>query len=98
LPESILAALTASISPLVLAAALAIERARFWNSSFLATKSVSELSSITAAFLPLLTIAITPSEATRVAFLAALAIPFARSQSLAASKSPLVSSRAFFAI
>src|SRR5690606_41446167 len=60
-----------------------------------ATKSVSELTSTTAALAPAVTTPTRPSAATRSAFLAALARPRVRSQSIAASMSPLVSARAF---
>ena len=62
-----------------------------WNSVLRATKSVSELSSIMTARLPSVATATRPSAATRPAFLAALARPLVRSQSMAASISPPVS-------
>ena len=56
-----------------------------------ATKSVSELTSTIAPFLPVTKMPIRPSAATRPAFLAAFDRPFLRSQSTAACMSPLVS-------
>ena len=66
-------------------------RASAWKSGLRATKSVSELTSTMTARLPSLATAMRPSAATRPAFLAALARPLVRSQSTAASMSPLVS-------
>ena len=68
---------------------------KFWNSSFLATKSVSEFTSIITALLPSIKIAAVPSAAILSAFLAAFEIPFSRSQSIEASISALLASRAF---
>ena len=53
----------------------------FWKSSFLATKSVSELISIIEAIFSTLSAAINPSDAIRPSF-AALAVPFVLSQSI----------------
>src|SRR3569833_1003881 len=62
-----------------------------------ATKSVSQLISTMAALRPSadFSTTMTPSAATRAAFLSALASPCLRISSAAASRSPLVSSRAF---
>src|ERR1700752_5095234 len=62
-----------------------------------ATKSVSQLTSTIAAgrASPDLAITTTPSAATRAAFLSALARPWRRMSSAAASRSPLVSTSAF---
>ena len=78
-------------SPLALAASEATFRTMSWNCSLRATKSVSELTSTTAPLLPLVSMPIRPSAATRPAFLAAFDRPFLRSQSTAASMSPLAS-------
>ena len=59
-----------------------------WNASLRPTKSVSELTSTIAAFVPLLATATRPSAATRPPFLTAADRPFLRSQSVAASVSP----------
>ena len=71
-------------------------RARAMKSSFLATKSVSQLSSIIAASCPLVADSITtsPWEALRSPRLSALAMPFLRRISTALSMSPLASCRA----
>src|SRR6202050_3929254 len=69
----------------------AIILTRPWNSSLRATKSVSELTSTTTALFAASATPMRPSAATRPAFLAALAKPFLRSQSTAASRSPPVS-------
>ncbi len=61
---------------------------RAWKSSLRATKSVSELTSTTTPRLALTATPTRPSAATRPLFLAALARPFLRSQSTAASMSP----------
>src|SRR5829696_7175878 len=89
------AASSASTVPSPISASFAASRAKAWNWSFLATKSVSEFTSTTAAMWPEDSTAISPSAAMRPAFFAALARPFLRSQSTAASRSPLVSLRAF---
>ena len=67
------------------------------NSSFLATKSVSALTSTTApTFLSSDTYAATnPSDAILSAFLAAFAIPLSRNSSIAFSSSPFVSVKTF---
>src|SRR5579872_1504387 len=65
-------------------------RTKAWKSSFRATKSVSELTSTTAPVAPRVLTPTSPSAATRLAFLAAAASPFLRSQSTAPSMSPLV--------
>ena len=65
--------------------------ARVWNCSFLATKSVSDASSIIAPSAA----ATRPFEAVRSPRLAALASPLTRRTSSALSKSPSASSRAF---
>ncbi len=68
-----------------------------WKSAFLPTKSVSEFTS-TATPVPSFTATATrPSAAVRPDFLAALARPLVRSQSMAASISPSVSVSAFLA-
>mmetsp|Transcript_8055 Transcript_8055/g.10546 ORF Transcript_8055/g.10546 Transcript_8055/m.10546 type:complete len:264 (-) Transcript_8055:751-1542(-) len=95
LPDGCAVARTASTVPSVERAASAIPFTRLWNSSFFATKSVSELSSITTAELPSLAIPTRPSAAVRPDFLSAFAIPFARNQSTAASMSPPASVSAF---
>ena len=77
------------------AATSATPRTRSWKASLRATKSVSELTSMTTALVPALAMPIRPSAAVRPDFLSALAMPLARSQSIAASMSPLVSARAF---
>ena len=91
LPEAIFAAWIAASEPSVASAVWAIAAASAWKSGLRATKSVSELSSIMTARLPSATTATRPSAATRPAFLAALARPLVRSQSMAASISPPVS-------
>src|SRR5215217_3363937 len=82
-------------SPSASSASLAMLPTMFWNCSLRATKSVSEFTSTTDAVVPLVATPTRPSAATRSAFLAALARPRVRSQSTAASMSPLVSARAF---
>ena len=90
--EPALAALIASMSSLpALSATSAIIFTRPWKWSLRATKSVSELTSTIAPFFGATICPIRPSAATRPAFLAALDRPFLRSQSTAASMSPLVS-------
>ena len=86
--------LSFSESPLALSASLEISATMAWNFSFRATKSVSELTSTTAPVVPSTATATRPSAATREDFLAALARPLARSQSTAASMSPLVAASA----
>ena len=68
-----------------------------WNLSFLATKSVSLLTSTIDAFFPsaLMKVLTIPSAAIRPAFFSALARPFSRSHSTALSISPSVFVRAF---
>src|SRR5262245_32914583 len=77
--------------PLAPIAVLAMEAAMSWNGALRATKSVSELTSTRAASCASAASPISPSAATRPAFLAALARPLALSQSTAASMSPPVS-------
>ena len=90
--EPALAALIASMSSLpALSATSAIIFTRPWKWSLRATKSVSELTSTIAPFFGATNMPTRPSAATRPAFLAALDRPFLRSQSTAASMSPLVS-------
>ena len=69
----------------------AIILTRPWKKSLRATKSVSELTSTTTPLVAFTDIPIRPSAAMRPAFLAALASPFLRRRSTAASISPLVS-------
>src|SRR5829696_5435892 len=85
------AASSASMVPSPMSAIFAASRAKAWNWSLRATKSVSELTSRTVAVRPGDSTAIRPSAATRPAFFAALARPFLRSQSTAPSTSPAVS-------
>ena len=85
----------ASTSPPFFSATPATSRASAWKSALRATKSVSELTSTTTPFVPSTSTATRPSAATRPDFLAALVMPFLRSQSTAASTSPDVSLRAF---
>ena len=68
-----------------------------WKSAFLATKSVSALTSITTPTLPFsLTVAkATPSAAIRPAFFTEAARPFSRRKSMAFSISPSEAVRAF---
>src|SRR5579883_761170 len=68
--------------------------ASVWKSVFLATKSVSELTSTATPSRSRTNTATSPSAATLPDFLAALESPFLRSQSIAASISPSVSPRA----
>ncbi len=70
-------------------------RAKAWNCSLRATKSVSLLTSTTAPLVPKAATATKPSEATRLAFFAASAKPLVRSQSTADWISPSVSVKAF---
>ena len=65
------------------------------ETDFVATKSVSELTSTIEPKLSSIQIPIKPSEATRPDFLDAVASPFFLNQSTAASISPLVSDKAF---
>ena len=102
---ALIASSTVRAGPAAWRASIAVERAvgrrapprrspatSFWNSALRATKSVSELTSTMTARLPgAVATPIRPSAATRPAFLAALARPLVRSQSTAASMSPLVS-------
>ena len=81
-------------SPFALRASEVIFTTMSWNCSFLATKSVSELTSAIAPVLPAARMPMSPSAAMRPAFLAAFDSPFLRSQSTAASRSPLLSVRA----
>ena len=90
LPGYVMASSLAT-SPSALAASEAIFTTMSWNCSLRATKSVSEFTSTTAPVLPEAESPTRPSAATRPAFLAALDRPFLRSQSTAASMSPLVS-------
>src|SRR5690625_4596911 len=68
-----------------------------WNTSLRATKSVSQFSSTIVAILPLWCryMPTKPSEASRSALLAALAMPRSRSRAAALSMSPSVSVSAF---
>ncbi len=91
LPDGIFAAWIAASEPSVASAVLAMAAVSAWKSGLRATKSVSELSSIMTARVPSVATATRPSAATRPAFLAALARPLVRSQSMAASISPPVS-------
>src|SRR6056297_2443803 len=93
-PRSV--ALSASISS-AFSAASAICATIAWKSAFLATKSVSALTSTATPLPPETLTATRPSAAVRPDFLAALASPLVRSQSTAASMSPPVSVSAFFA-
>jgi hypothetical protein len=83
-----------SMVPSPMSAIFAASRVKAWNCSFRATKSVSEFTSRIVAVWPDDSTAISPSAATRPAFLAAFERPFFRSQSTAASISPPVSFRA----
>src|SRR5215510_1521594 len=85
------AALMASTSAPTFSATSAIVFTRFWNCSLRATKSISELTSTTTPLVGPTATAIRPSAATRPAFFAALARPFLRSRSTAASMLPPVS-------
>jgi len=96
-----LSAITAAVVGVVLnlavwfaiaaAAALTTSSASFWNSAFLATKSVSQFSSISAPPLA----ATSPSAVARSARLPTSLAPLMRSASTALSKSPSVSASAF---
>ena len=66
-----------------------------WNVAFLATKSVSELTSTTTAVLPSDATLVIPSAAILPAFFSTLAAPLFLRTSTAASISPSVSVRAF---
>ena len=67
-----------------------------WNVSFLATKSVSELTSTTAAVLSSFTTTVQrPSAAILLAFFSAFACPFFLKYSTASSIFPSVSPKAF---
>ena len=81
----------------VVSACAATSATYVWNFSFLATKSVSALTStITAFFSSAATaVATMPSAAIRPAFLAAPASPFSLRNSTAFSISPSVAARAF---
>ncbi len=94
-PSGYWAAASASTSEPFCSASLATLRTKSWNSSFLATKSVSELTSTAAPRVPSTATPTRPSAAVRPAFLAAAARPLARSQSIEASISPLFSASAF---
>ena len=76
---------------------LATSLQKFWKSSPLETKSVSQLTSTMATFLlsSLAWMEIRPSAAVRPAFLSALARPVLRMCSIAASMSPSHSTSAF---
>ena len=77
-------------------ACLATASTKFWNSSFFATKSVSEFTSTTAATLSSLRATLQrPSAAILPAFFSAFACPFFLRNSTAASISPSVWARAF---
>src|SRR6185369_6924439 len=94
-PSGYWAAPSAPMSVPCCSASCATFFTKSWNSSFLATKSVSEFTSTTAPRLPSTATPTRPSDAVRPAFLAAADRPLARSQSMAASMSPLVSASAF---
>src|SRR5712671_6679648 len=97
-PEASLPARSASRSVASPAQALcATAAAKPQNCSSRATKSVSQLISTIAALRPSTarSMAITPSAATRAAFLSAFARPCLRISSAAASRSPCVSTSAF---
>ena len=81
---------TSSSSKSLLIIAFAITSTNDLNSSFLATKSVSEFTSTITALFPFVKIAAVPSD-----FLAAFEIPFSLNQSIASSIFPLVASKAF---
>src|SRR5690242_1404271 len=89
------AALIASTSSPASSATVVTSRTNAWNCSFLATKSVSELTSTAAPLVPCTSMPTRPSAAVRLDFLAAAARPLVRSQSTAASMSPLASASAF---
>src|SRR5882757_6447101 len=88
------AALIFSTSAPTFSATWAIILTSPWNCSLRATKSVSEFTSTTTPLMPAVTAPIRPSAAMRPAFLAAFERPFLRSQSIAASMSPLFSDSA----
>src|SRR5579863_8175355 len=90
----ILAALIFSTSAPTSSATCAIILTNPWKCSLRATKSVSELTSTTTPLVPAVSAPISPSAATRPAFLAAFDSPFLRSQSIDACMSPLFSVRA----
>ena len=75
----------------------AISLTKSWNISFLETKSVSELTSTTAATLPFIATEAKPSAAIRSFFLAAFAIPFSLNKFTAFSILPSTSTNARFA-
>ena len=85
--SKVLASLFNTVSPTFLINSL--------NSSFLLTKSVSALISMITALLSLMNTSAKPSAAILASFFPALAIPFSRNQSIAASRLPSVSLRAF---
>jgi len=79
-----------------------VSKIAFWitsnkckNCSFFATKSVSELTSNKIPVFPFVATRVKPSAAIRPSFLAALLIPFSRSQSTAFAMSPSHSVKAF---
>jgi hypothetical protein len=94
-PPSMAAPETASALPFVPSVVFAMRLTISWNWSLRATKSVSELTSTTAALLPDVAMPIRPSDATRPDFFSALEIPLARSQSIDDSMSPSFSLSAF---
>mmetsp|Transcript_42101 Transcript_42101/g.89581 ORF Transcript_42101/g.89581 Transcript_42101/m.89581 type:complete len:220 (-) Transcript_42101:120-779(-) len=95
-PPSTDAAMSASTSsPSKSAAVAAACSANLANESSLATKSVSQFTSTRTDRPPEVATAILPSAAMRDAFLSALARPFFRSSSAAASTSPSNSVRTF---
>src|SRR5207302_1079986 len=97
-PEpSLVSSSTARSAARALSAASPTALAKARKSSPRATKSVSQLISTMAAARAsaLRSMTITPSAATRAAFLSALASPWRRMSSAAASRSPLVSTSAF---
>ena len=83
-----------SRSPSSSSASFAAVFTKSLNSSLRATKSVSAFTSTSAPTLPPVATPTRPSAAARPDFLAALVMPFLRSQSCAASMSPPVSASA----
>ena len=75
--------------------ALPIDSTNDKNCSFVATKSVCELTSKITVFVPLVAVPITPSAAIAPAFLAALAAPLSCNHAIAASTSWFVAVKAF---
>src|SRR6187402_1966712 len=95
-PSPSLAAFSAAISDTPdSSATLATSLVNWMNCSLREEKSVSLLTSTRTALPAFCATAMRPSAATRSAFLSALARPFLRSHSIAASMSPLFSTSAF---